>query len=36
MVNMNLDDRIAILKDNVINYYRGRMIQLEEYVGLLE
>ena len=35
-ISLNLDDRIAILKDDVINYYRGRLVQLEEYTGLIE
>ena len=35
-ITLNLDDRVQILKDDVINYYRGRLVQLEEYTGLLE
>ena len=25
-ITLNLDDRVQILKDDVINYYRGRLV----------
>lgn len=33
---VNTEDMIPVLKDQVVNYYQGRQIQLEEYVGVLE
>lgn len=32
----NAEDRVGILKNNVVNYYQGRQVQMEEYLGLLE
>ena len=35
-VSLNLDDRVALMKDNTINYYRGNIVRMEEYAGLME
>lgn len=35
-VSLNLDDRVALMKDDTINYYRGNIVKMEERVGLME
>ena len=35
-LKVNTGDMVPVLKDQMVNYYQGRQIQLEEYVGVLE